>query len=194
MTTQPIRDKRQIKMICSYFASRKERRNLALFQFGIFTALRISDILRLRWGDIYNFETGKLRAEFEIIEKKTKKHKIVAVNPILRDCLIMLFKETSPASHDYVFSHPTRPHPISRIQAYRILKTAAKNAGVNVPVSCHTLRKTFGYHLWKKGASLAVIMDIYNHSSFAITRRYIGITQEDKNLAYKKLTYGFESV
>jgi integrase len=208
MTTQPIRDKRQIKKICNYFSARKERRNLTLFLFGIHTALRISDILRLRWGTLYDFEAGRMRTEFELIEQKTKKHKIVAINSHLRDALIALFKQSreraaaapaaAPATaltpEDFIFSHPTRRHPISRIQAYRILKAAAKLAGVSAPVSCHSLRKTFGYHLWKKGSSPIVIMDIYNHSSFEITRRYLGLSQDDRNFAYKRLDYGLEQV
>jgi integrase len=198
MTTQPIRDKRQIKMICSYFSERKERRNLTLFLFGIHTALRISDILRLRWETLYDFEAGKMRTEFELTEQKTKKHKVVAVNSHLRDALIALFKHcrersaAAAAPAAFIFSHPTRNHPISRIQAYRILKAAAKLAGVAAPVSCHSLRKTFGYHLWKKGSSPIIIMDIYNHSSFEITRRYLGLTQDDRNIAYKRLDYGLE--
>jgi integrase len=193
MTTQPIRDKRQIKMICKCFSGRNERRNLTLFLFGIHTALRISDILCLRWGTLFDFNTGKMRTEFELTEQKTKKHKILAVNSHLRDALIALFrqsnKRTSLAPEDFIFSHPTRRHPISRIQAYRILKAAAKLAGVGAPVSCHSLRKTFGYHLWKKGTSPVVIMDIYNHSSFEITRRYLGLCQDDRNFAYINLDF-----
>ncbi|GHV44323.1 hypothetical protein FACS1894204_01270 [Synergistales bacterium] len=76
---------------------------------------------------------------------------------------------------------------ISRVQAYRIVRAAAEALGFRFRVSCHSLRKTFGYFAWKFGISPAVIMEIYNHSSFAVTRRYLGVTQEDKDEVYLKL-------
>ncbi|MCL2388700.1 MAG: tyrosine-type recombinase/integrase, partial [Defluviitaleaceae bacterium] len=76
----------------------------------------------------------------------------------------------------------------SRIQAYRLIRTAAEALDFSQRVSCHSLRKTFGYHAVKSGASLAVIMEIYNHSSYAITRRYLGISQDDKNAVYLGLS------
>jgi integrase len=190
MTTQPIRDTKQIKLICNYFAGRGEQRNLTLFLCGIHTALRISDILALRWRDVYDFTEHRVRSEFELTERKTKKHKIVAMGGKLKEAFYKLFKQSNRSPDEFVFAHPYENHAVSRIQAYRILKKAADEAGIAAPVSCHSLRKTFGYHLWKKGTSLVVIMDIYNHSSFDVTRRYLGLTQDDRNHAYCGLSYG----
>ena len=71
--------------------------------------------------------------------------------------------------------------PINRVQAYRIIKEAAQAAGLDEYVSCHSLRKPFGYFAWKQGVPPAMLMDIYNHSSYKITRRYLCIEQEDKD-------------
>jgi len=190
MTTQPIRNKKHIKQISSYFLNKGELRNYLLFIMGIHTALRISDMLRLTWHDVYDFDNNRVRTEFTIVEKKTKKSKIIAINPSVVHAINNLFKQVNPATEDrFLFAHPSLNKAISRIQAYRILRTSAEEVSIDMPVSCHSLRKTFGYHLWKKGTSLVVIMDIYNHTSYAVTKRYLGITQDDKNSAYLELKF-----
>ncbi|MCL2086239.1 MAG: tyrosine-type recombinase/integrase [Oscillospiraceae bacterium] len=77
----------------------------------------------------------------------------------------------------------------SRVQAYRIIRAAAEALAFESRVSSHSLRKTFGYHAWKNGTYPTIIMDIYNHSSLAITQRYLGITQDDKNAVYRNMDY-----
>ena len=189
MTTQPIRNRTDIKQISSYFLNKGEIRNYLLFTMGIHTALRISDMLCLKWDDVYNFDNNCVRNEFSVVEKKTGKSKIIAINKSVIKAITKLFKKIKPKASSFLFAHPYINKAISRIQAYRILKSASEKSYVDTPVSCHSLRKTFGYHLLKQGKSLAVIMDIYNHSNYAVTRRYLGITQDDKNTAYLELEF-----
>ena len=52
-------------------------------------------------------------------------------------------------------------------------------------IGCHSLRKTFGYHSWKKGVPIAVLMELYNHSNQAVTKLYLGISQDDIDDVYR---------
>jgi len=77
---------------------------------------------------------------------------------------------------------------ITRMQASRIVSEVAKAVKIPLKVSPHSLRKTFGYHAWKNGTSPALIIEIYNHSSYTVTKT--GISQDDKNTVYKEMDYG----
>jgi integrase len=69
------------------------------------------------------------------------------------------------------------------VQAHRIVRAGGESIGLEV--SCHSLRKTFGYHAWKNGTPPALLMKIYNHSGFEVTKRYLCIEQEDKDAVFK---------
>lgn len=89
---------------------------------------------------------------------------------------------------DYLFqSNRGKCAPIGRVQAWRIVKAAAAAIDCAARISCHSLRKTFGYHAWKAGFSAVLLMDIYNHSSYEVTRRYLGVAQDDLDSVYLNL-------
>jgi len=182
--TQPIRNKHQVRELADYYLKRGELRNHLLIIMGVHTALRISDLLRLKWEDVYDFDHKRIRESVTVTEKKTGKNKYITLNKTidtaLRRCLC------NAKCGEYLMKS-RKGGAISRIQAYRLIRAAAEALGFHTRVSCHSLRKTFGYHAWKNGASPAVIMEIYNHSSFAVTRRYLGVTQDDKDEVYRKL-------
>jgi integrase len=185
-TTEPIRNKKQVRQLTDYYLHRGENRNHVLVVLGIYTALRISDLLRLRWDDVYDFNNNRVRTSVTITEKKTKKAKTFALN---KDAVraLTLFAKQSARQGAFLIENPQTKKAISRIQAYRLIRAAAENLQLPTRVSCHSLRKTFGYHAWKNGVSPAVIMEIYNHNSLQVTRRYLGVTQDDKNAVYMGL-------
>ncbi|MDR0294344.1 MAG: tyrosine-type recombinase/integrase [Oscillospiraceae bacterium] len=189
-TCEPIRDRQKVKEMAAYYLRRGQIRNYALFAMGVHTALRVSDLLALRWKDVYDFTRQRARESVTLTEGKTGKHKVVALNKTAAEALEeLLGAARGPGGNGYVFeSRRDSGRAISRVQAYRIIRDGASAVGLDGGISCHSLRKTFGYHSWRRGVSPAVIMDIYNHSSFRVTQRYLGITQEDKNRAYRGLT------
>ena len=182
-TTQPIRDKGQISELVTYYLKRGQYRNHLLIIMGLYTALRIGDILRLRWDDIFDFEKGHLRPSITLTEKKTQKSKNIALHQSVVEAL-SLYAPTAAKPGGYLIENEKTENAISRIQAFRIIRDAARAVKLPFRVSCHSLRKTFGYHAWKSDVNIAVIMEIYNHSSLAVTRRYLGVTQDDKDAVY----------
>ncbi len=78
--------------------------------------------------------------------------------------------------------------PLQRVQAYKILNTAAKKVGMK-EFGTHSMRKTFGFWHYSIHKNVALLQDIFNHSSPEITLRYIGINQDivDKSLEHFSL-------
>lgn len=188
-TTQPIRDKEELKQFMDYYRTeRPNPRNYALVVMGVHTALRISDILGLRWKDVFDFEKGTFRTHLFVQEQKTGKQNVLALNPHVTDALRTCKELRSPAPDDYIFTKTTDYRtPLCRSQAFRIVKGAAENALGAEHISCHSLRKTFGYHAWKQGTPPALLMDIYNHSSYRITKKYLGIEQDERDSVFLQI-------
>lgn len=185
-TTQPIRDRQELQNFSTYYKDEKPNlRNYALVVLGLNTALRISDLLHLRWNDLYDFEKLCFRDHLLIKEQKTGKRNRIAINEKAREAMEMYFNERNPEEDEFIFSKRTNPYkPLSRSQAYRIIKDDANHTTSEEAVSCHSLRKTFGYFAWQEGVQPALLMDVFNHSSYAITKRYLGIEQDEKDLVY----------
>ena len=180
--TQPIRSKSQVQELANFYLKKGQYRNYVLIVLGVHTALRISDLLCLRWSDVYDFEYRRFKKSVTLRERKTKKAKTFALNKRIIQALTLLLDKAEPDA--FLIENPRTKRSIGRVQAYRIIRAASDALKFQVRVSCHSLRKTFGYHAWKSGASPAVIMEIYNHSSFAVTRRYLGVSQDDKDAVY----------
>ena len=180
--TQPIRNKKHLQRLAGYFLKRKEYRNHLLLVIGSHTALRISDILSLTWKDVYNEEKAEFCTHISLTERKTGKTKLVALHPRVIAALRLYLPHRRgdalfASTHNCLVA-------ISRVQAWRILSGAAAAIELGIRVSAHALRKTFGYHCWREGVPVTVLMEIYNHSSYEVTRRYLGVTQDDLDRAY----------
>jgi len=185
--TEPIRNRQQVREIIDYYLKRGQIRNHVLIVMGIFTALRISDILRLCWDDVYDFKHNRVRIKVTITEKKTGKTKIIALNAEIITALNRFINEARPGA--FLFENKQTGKAISRVQAYRLIRAAGEAVQIEPSVACHSLRKTYGYHSWKRGVKIEVLMKVYNHSSPAVTLRYIGVTQDDVDEAHLGLAF-----
>ncbi|MBR0090498.1 MAG: tyrosine-type recombinase/integrase [Lachnospiraceae bacterium] len=182
MLTTPIRSQAEIRLMKEYYRKAGRTRDYVLFVMGINTALRISDLIALQWEDVYNFKNDEYARHIYLQEQKTGKHNCIALNRNAAQALELLrrMRGWRCEPEEYIFYSGNNRHThISRNRAWHIIKEAAGALGLEGNISCHSLRKTFGYHAWKVGTPPAVIMEIYNHSNLAITRRYLSITQDD---------------
>ncbi len=173
-TVEPIRSKKDIKKVEKILEA-QSKRNLLLFVMGINFGLRITDILSLNVGDV------KDKNFIELYEKKTGKYKKIPVNSRLKP---MFDEYTKGRKINEPLFLSYRNKRLDRITSYNIIKEACRLAGLEEVVGTHTMRKTFGYHHYKKYNDVALLQKIFNHSSLAITLRYIGIDQEEIYFSY----------
>jgi integrase len=191
-TTQPIRNTENLNSFKNYYMREEyNMRNYCLIKVGLNTALRINDVLHLKYDDV--FDGKNVRNHITVRERKTDKSNTIFLNREVKESLKLYRKELVKtdmykSGNPYLFPSPKKKGaPLSRFQAYRIIRTAAKASGESEHVSCHSLRKTFGYQAWKKEKDPMVIMLIYNHSSLNITKRYLCIEQDDKDEVYRSV-------
>lgn len=160
-----------------------------LIALGCFTGLRISDILSLRWKQILD------TSEFTITEKKTGKQRTIRLNPQLQQHIRDCYGHISPVGINapILVSQKGTVFTVQRINV--ILKEVKKKYRLKIKnFSCHSLRKTFGrqvYNMNSENSELALVklMELFNHSSVAITKRYLGLRQEELLNTYDCLSF-----
>lgn len=181
--SQPIKNLEKIEQLKQYYLNRGDIRDYALITLGLNTGLRIGDLLKLKWKDVYDFKKNRFKKHINLIEQKTQKQNFIALNKSAITCLKVLKNslENIDSEHYIIKSSQDVNKPIDRTQAFRIIKQGAKSIGIEENISCHSMRKTFGYWAWKNGVPPVIIMNIFNHSSIEITKLYLSIDQDDKD-------------
>ena len=167
---EPIRDLNDIERIKNYLI-RWWFRDFLMFIMGINIGLRISDLLSLKVKDVMNGDYVELK------ERKTGKYKRFPLSDsykwYLREYTVGMDPE------EWLFQSQRGVNQrLTRIQAYRIFNRACEKLEIKINIGTHTLRKTFGYHFYKRTKDIALLQRIFNHSTPAVTLRYIGISQE----------------
>ena len=177
---QPIREISKINDIKKILREQNER-NYIMFCIGIYTGLRISDILQLKVKDLKNKDYVR------IWEQKTQKENKILINSQLKRDL-KKYLENRNDEEFIIKSREGKNSPLKRDMAYKILTGAAKELGLQ-EIGTHTMRKTFGYHFYIKTKDIGLLMDMFNHSAEHITLRYIGINQDKRDKALRSFRY-----
>ena len=156
---------------------------------GIFFGLRISDLRGLRWNMLLNED------KFELREKKTGKYRVIKINKDfqkhINECYNAL-KVFNPEEPCFLSSKRV-VYSTQRINV--LLKEIKERYNLRIEnFSTHTMRKTFGRKVVQmagENSELALIklMELFNHSSLAITKRYLGLRQEELLETYDLLNF-----
>lgn len=207
----PIKSIADIDKVCNFLLSHKRYRDYMMFVVGINFGLRVSDLTRLRFQDLINNDMT-FKSSIQILEQKTKdtrknqKLRYITINQSVIDA-VNLYIQNAPVDlklDDYMFrsespnkkgeGYETGNAPLTTTSVNRILKKIAKDCNLNIKMSSHTLRKTFGYHQMAMDNNdprkLMLLSKMFGHSTTAYTLMYIGLTKEEMDEAYLNLNLG----
>ena len=160
-----------------------------LLACGSFFGLRISDLLSLTWEQI-------LGESFSLTEKKTGKHREIKVNAGVREHIKECYDALgikNPGEKCFL----NRYGGVISIQRVNvILKEIKVKYGLAAVkhFSTHSFRKTFGRKVVEMAGensemALIKLAELFNHSNTAITRRYLGLRQQELREVYDSLQF-----
>lgn len=202
-TTYPITPK-QLRMLLAWAGETdKTGRDRAIILFAAHCALRISDILKLKFEDVFHSEENRnlrYREYVKGVQSKNGKPFIFKVQKSIRGEIKEYVRRNKIKTGMPLFpSHkdPTGMRPVDRTNVWRKFKQYRKEMGIRgATPNPHSLRKTFGRTLIDNSANpkfdVAMLMQWYGHSSSKTTLAYIGILQEELDEAQDAVARAYE--
>lgn len=185
---EPIRDPKKILAIKRNLKEEGNSRNYLLFVAGVNLALRISDLLSLKVRDILD-RRGNIKEFLHLKEQKTKRQVKIKLNNTVREALnYFLDKARVTDPEQYLFKSERGNRALDRVRAWSLIQKWTKEVGLEgEQYGTHTFRKTWGYQARKQGVSIEKINQKLGHKSVIVTKRYIGINQEEINLLEEEI-------
>lgn len=161
-----------------------------IWKVGVNTALRISDLLSLTMEDVRTLDTDN--PALSVIEQKTGKLRRIVVNQTALTVMQRRLIENPDDAWLFQSEAANRnrrepPKPINRRSVSRVFEKVGRRVAPKVVLGTHSMRKTRGYAMHKAGRSIESIAKVLNHSSPAVTMRYIGLVQQDIDESYTEL-------
>ncbi len=187
---EPIRNLSDIQKLKDLLANCS--RDLCLFTLGINTAYRASELVSIKIGQVAHLEAGD---QLTVKQPKNSKYRSVTLNETaykaIQDCL---------ASHPYpnnqfapLFYSKTTNKPLKSGTVSKYLKEWCSMIGITGNYASHTMRKTWGYHVYRKfngydnqgsHAKIAELMIAYGHATERQTLEYLCIQDRDISSLY----------
>ena len=177
ITVDPIREIKDIKAIKQLLANNP--RNLLLFVMGVNNGLRVGDLLKLKVKHVTHLGPGQ---SIVIRESKTGKNNILMLNKGVYKTIRSYSEILKPDDEDYLFASRKTQGPLTIQSVNALVKKWTQAINLQGNYGAHTLRKTFGYiQRTQYGIGFEVLAKRFNHSSPAVTMRYLGLTSKDVN-------------
>ena len=149
-----------------------EKKFALLISIGIYSGLRISDILTLRWADVIEKDV------IELYEKKTNKYRKIKINNSLRE-IIERLKPGNISTDDLIFLNRFNKSAFSCQYVNRRLKEIAEKYKITKTpenIKSHSFRKSFGRRVFENNdnseKSLIFLSEMFNHSNIKTTKNY----------------------
>lgn len=179
---QPLRTQQEINDVLRCMDNTEfPERNRFLILFGMNVGLRMSDIVKLKVGQIRNVPKPV------IIEQKTGKKRrlyLSSIQDLINDYC------SGKDDNDWLFPSRKGNDHIKVNGVYQIFRKVRQQLGRD-DIGTHTMRKTYGYWFYKSTHDLATLQLLFNHSSENITKRYIGVTEDDMENSLKGFKIGY---
>ena len=166
------------------------RRNYTIFQVGKATLLRVSDVLALRRNEIFN-DDGTIKKNAYIRDKKTDKPNTLYLKPVNQDLIDYLqWLNENKIHSDWLFPSIKNPNRhITEKQYYKVMAKTGDLLGINY-LGTHTMRKTGAYRVYTQTHyNIGLVMSLLNHSSEAMTLKYLGLDQVSREQMLDKVSF-----
>lgn len=144
--------------------------------------LRVSEIVHLKVADI---DSARMLVRVE--QGKGRKDRYVMLSPELLELLRAWWRMARPKG--WLFPGRDPGQPITPRQLNRALKVAAASAGLDKPVSMHTLRHCFATHLLERKTDVRVIQALLGHKKLDTTARYTRVAIKTLGAVQSPLTH-----
>ena len=198
--TRPL-DNDEIRCVSTCFTGTFATRNRGLFMLGVSTGGRISELLSLQIGDVY--QNGKAVTDL-LFEKSILKggevSRAVPVNADGRPAIETLIgwhreKYRWVASTRPLFPsrHNSGTVPMHRQTARDVLKKAFIAAGLMGELATHSLRKSFAQRLYDKSRDIYLVQELIGHRNILTTQNYLGVNYADARAAVESIALITES-
>lgn len=198
--TRPL-DTHEIRKVADCFEGIFKTRNRGLFMLGVSTGGRISELLSLTIGDVYQNRAAVTDLLFD--KSIVKGGEVSRAVPVNRDGRQAIADLIAWHGEQYNTTHKSRPlfpsrHksgtvPMHRQNAHQMLKKAFIAAGLNGKIATHSLRKSFAQRVYEQSGDIYLVKELLGHRNVSTTQQYLGVNYADAREAVEAISLDSES-